>query len=688
MPGYEEYRKAAGSLVSVERFPGRWLDDDRYQFRTAEGEKIYDWRDGSLREAVVGLGLEESAGLEVGFFGPRAGFQARGRQRERVESGDGKVAVYREGNVYLTMGGEERRITPDGDLGRRLKYGTASWVYGEELEQRDAMGFSPDGRWLWVYRFDEGAVPDYFLTVGHGERRVRVEVEAYPKPGDPNPVVGLFVYDTQGGQLREVKVRPGVFDDGLGHYVYGIAFGADSRELFFHRMDRRQRTREFCAVDLASGSVRVVDRESVSAGWVEYGPLSDVRAGAGRRRGQSVVPGEMLILNEADGWANLYWLDVGRGERRQVTRLRSDVLRVLRVDEGRGEIWFVAGSGSEGAGDGAYRWQVYRVGFDGSGLKRLTDGRLHYSAEVNGSGTRMMVVGESSTDAPRLFAVDREGRVVKTVAAASADLGGFERVEWFPVRTLDGTATVWAKVSKPMGFDRTKRYPVLFDVYAGPLPQAWGTPVERFEASDVRASTGFLWVEVFGRGGNGRGRAFRQAISERLGIVEVDDIAAVARALGRFAWADRSRVGIHGVSYGGYAAAMALARYPELFHAASASSMVSDWRNYDTTYTERYMGLLPENLSVYEAGSVLTYVRAIRGDLMLFFGTADDNTHPANTLQLAQALTRAGRSFELQVGVDQGHAGLGFARMMEFFVERLRVGTRMGAGAMTDWSGR
>ncbi|MEZ5162999.1 MAG: prolyl oligopeptidase family serine peptidase [Fimbriimonadaceae bacterium] len=177
-------------------------------------------------------------------------------------------------------------------------------------------------------------------------------------------------------------------------------------------------------------------------------------------------------------------------------------------------------------------------------------------------------------------------------------------------------------------------------------------------------------MNVYVRDGNGRGRDFRQAIYRKMGIVEIDDFAAGAMALKQFPWADTSRVGIYGTSYGGYASAMAILRYPDLFHASSASSMVSSWTQYDTTYTERYMDLYENNKEGYERGSTLTYAKDLKGWLMIYYGTADDNTHPSNNDfdQRVAATTQVVRS---QVGVDRGHSGVNYERMMEFFVERL-----------------
>jgi dipeptidyl-peptidase-4 len=182
---------------------------------------------------------------------------------------------------------------------------------------------------------------------------------------------------------------------------------------------------------------------------------------------------------------------------------------------------------------------------------------------------------------------------------------------------------------------------------------------------------GFLVARLDSRSAAGRGKKFLDSIYLKLGQVEVDDQAAGVKALGERPYVDRQRVGIHGTSYGGTTSALCLLRYPELFHAAVANSSVTDFRNYDSIYTERYMWLPQENKEGYDAGSAMTHADKLKGRLMLYYGTADNNVHPSNTLQLIRALQRAGKSFEVQIGPDAGHTAVSQPRMMEFFIENL-----------------
>jgi len=575
-----------------------------------------------------------------------------------VTTEDGKTAaVYRDGNVYLVeASGIETAVTSDGDLAKRIKYGTGSWVYGEELGQREAMGFSPDGKWLWYYRFDEGQVQDFYTLLRQRTPQVVLATEAYPKPGTPNPQVELYAYNVQTRQSTKIQVRPAAFDDGIGHYVHAVFWSPDSRELHFYRSNRLQNVREWCAANPATGTIRTIDVETYPNGWVEPGGL--------RNR-----VGELyLIRTENSGWSNLAWVDPSDGKRTTITSHKFDVLTVVRVDEANRKIYYSAFSGPH-----PYRLQLHSVNFDGSGDRRLTDPDLNHSVEVSPNGKGFVDTGDSSHVPPEVRILNSEGKV--TAIIKKSDISEFQQAghharELVSFPSLDGTTKLYAHIAKPNGFDPSKKYPVIIQVYGGPQSPG-GAPRDSWAISDDITNYGFLVVDIYGRGGGGRGQAFRQAVYKKLGIIEIDDQAAGAKYLTSLPYVDASKIGIEGTSYGGYASLMCLVRYPDLFAAACSSSIVSDWRNYDTTYTERYMGLLPDNAAAYDAGSTMTYAKNLKGELMIYYGTADDNTHPVNTMQMIAALQAAGKSFEVQVGPDAGHSGINNARMMEFFIERM-----------------
>jgi dipeptidyl-peptidase 4 len=197
---------------------------------------------------------------------------------------------------------------------------------------------------------------------------------------------------------------------------------------------------------------------------------------------------------------------------------------------------------------------------------------------------------------------------------------------------------------------------------------------------------GFLQLNLESRAAPGMGKRTLDSIYLKLGQTEMDDMAAGVKALWSRPYFDKARVGVYGTSYGGYSSAMLLLRHPDVFAAASASSPVTAWIHYDSIYTERYMWIPQENADGYTAGSAMTYAKDLKGRLLLYYGTADNNVHPSNSMQLIRALQQAGKSFDLQVGPDAGHSGVNQQRMMEFFIENLIV--RPGGSAVTTTAGQ
>jgi dipeptidyl-peptidase-4 len=592
---------------------------------------------------------------------PPGGPVARGRQALSATSPDGKMkAVYRDRNLWLTNGkGEgESAITTDGGEKDRIKYGTASWVYGEELFQRSAMWWSPDSKKLAYYRFDESQVADYYLALAQTSLQDKLDVEPYPKAGAPNPVVDLFVYDVAEKQAVRVDVRDGhMFDNNVvGHYVYHVSWSADGKELLFNRTNRRQNIMEFIAADPETGKCRVIVHEEWPDSWTENAP--PIRWLKDNKR--------FLWISERTGWRNLFLYDLSGKLLNSVTEHPFEVANIVRVDEDANLLWYMARDG-----DNPMKLQLHRVGLDGRGDQRLTDPAFLHNVDIAPDGKHFIDVIQSHDAPPVTRVCDSDGKVVAELAKSDTtkfDELGLKRVELFTYKANDGVTDLYGMLHFPSSFDPAKKYPLLVSVYAG--PQTNGAR-ESFTVPSALTEYGFLFATLDSRSAAGRGKKFLDAIYLKLGVTEIDDQAAGVKALGERSYVDKSRVGIFGGSYGGYASILCLLRYPDVFQAACASSPVTDYRLYDSIYTERYMWIPQENSQGYDAGSAMKYVDKLKGRLMIFFGTADNNVHPSNSLQLIQKLQRAGKSFDVQVGPDQGHSGISQPRMMEFFIENL-----------------
>jgi len=667
MPGYERFRKMSKEIpdsVKLGSLSVSWVEGGR-AFEYQKDGKRYKYDIAERRATEVPAPAAGKASAQQGQ-GRRAGVSRperpeRGRQFTTAFSPDGKwKAFYRDGNLWLsaTNATNALAITTEGSEKTRVKYGTANWVYGEELDQNTAIWWSTNSRKLAFYRFDESQVRDYYLTLDETKFQDRLNVEPYMKVGTTNPTVDLLVYDLESRKTTRADVREGKpFDNSvLGHYLYAITWSPDGKQLLFHRTNRRQNIMEFCAADPQTGKCRVLVREEWLPSWTENIPrLHWLRDGQ-----------RFLWVSERTGWKNFYLYHLNGALLATVTAHPFEVADIVRVDEQAGLLYYTARSG-----DNPMKLQLHRVCLDGHGDRRLTDPAFHHNVDLAPDGQHFIDVAQTHDTPPVTVLRDAEGRLVAELARS--DLRRFKELRLKPVELLkfkaaDGDADLYGMLHFPSDFRPRRKYPLLVSVYAGP---ATAGARETFTLPNALTEMGFLVATFDSRSASGRGKQFLDAIYLRLGIVEVDDQAAGVKALWRRRYVDKRRVGMFGTSYGGTVSATCLLRYPEVFQAACANSAVTDYRNYDTIYAERYMWIPQENKAGYEAASVMSYATNLQGRLLLFFGTADNNVHPANALQLIQALQQAGKSFEVQVGPDQGHTAVNRDRMMEFFIQSL-----------------
>ncbi len=665
MPGYEQYQKMsreAGAAFKSGALQVAWRDGGQALEYRKDGKLWrYDIATKQVAEATGSTGAPpQQFGRRGGGGGPE-----RGRQFDSASSPDGKLkAFYRNRNLYLSdaNGGNEIALTTDGSEQKRIKYGTASWVYGEELDQTTAMWWSPNSKQVAFYRFDESPVPDYFLQLDQTKLQSKVDTEAYPKAGAPNPVVDLLIYDTETKKAVQVDVRDGKpFENSVvGHYVYDVRWSPDGSELFFNRTNRRQNILEFTACAPATGKCRVIVREEWLPSWTENHP--EIRF---------LKDGKRFIWeSERTGWKNYYLYDLSGKLLATLTNHQFETARITQVDEAAGVLYYTAHSG-----DNPMKLQLHRVALDGKGDKRLTDPAFNHTVNLAPDAKYFVDVAQTHRLPPVTRLLDIEGKVVAELAQSDVsklDQLGFKRNELFSYKAADGVTDLYGILSFPSNFDPSKKYPLLVSVYGGPATNGAN---ENFSPGSSTTEYGFLVARLDSRSAAGRGKRFLDAIYSKLGTVEIDDQAAGVKSLWSRPYLDKSHVGIFGTSYGGYASAMAILRHPDVFQAASASSPVTAWYHYDSIYTERYMWIPQENKEGYEAGSAMNYADKLKGRLMIYYGTADNNVHPNNSMQLITALQRAGKSFEVQVGPDRGHSGINQDRMMEFFIENLVLKT-------------
>lgn len=670
MPGYDRYQKMSPLMrgsVKQGALMVTWADDSKTFDYQLDGKK-YTYNVKKLKAVEAGV-AEAGPGGRFGGPGGRQGRPPqgfgerpdRGRQYTRAMAPDSSLlAFHKDRNLYISKpdGSGVIAITKDGNEKDRTKYGTASWVYGEELYQVTAMWWSPDGKKLAFYRFDESKIQDYYLQYKQLNIQDSVEIEPYTKVGANNPVVDILVYDVASKKITKMDVRDGQpFDNKIvGHYIYGISWTTDGSELLFHRTNRKQNIMELCAANPSTGKCRVVVHEEWLPSYTDNTPMMRYLKDNNR----------FIWVSERNGYKNFYLYDLSGKLLATLTNHPFEVDNIVKVDEEAGYLWYMARSG-----DNHMKLQLHRVGLDGTGDIRLTDPAWNHRVSLAPNGKYFIDIAQTHDQPPFTQLVDVKGKILAKLA--ESDLTkfnelGLKKVEMFTFKSADGVTELHGMLQFPSDFNPNKKYPVIINIYGGPETNSAS---ENFSTPTSLTEYGFLVASFDARNAAGRGKKFMDPFYGHMCIVEMDDFAAGMKSLWNRPYVNKERVGICGTSYGGTTSAACILRHPEVFTASCAMSAVCDQRNYDNIYTERYMGLLDENLAGYEATCLGNYAANLKGRLMIYYGTSDNNVHPSNSLQLIAALQKAGKSFEVQVGPDQGHTALNFDRMMEFFIENL-----------------
>jgi dipeptidyl-peptidase 4 len=567
-----------------------------------------------------------------------------------------RVGFVRDNDLFVAEIGTGREIRLTHDGSEDIINGTFDWVYEEELDLRDGWRWSPDGRRIAFWQLDQSPVP-VFHMVDELQLYPRLIPLKYPKAGDANSHARIGVVAAEGGDIRWMEAT-----SAGDHYLARMDWAASSDELVIQRLNRHQNRLEVMLADAATGRTRQLFAETSEA-WVDVD--FDLTWLAGGR--------EFLWTSERDGFRHIYVVPRSGGAGRPLTRGSWDVATLHGVDERGGWVYF---TGTEA---GPAQRQLYRVRLNGRGLERLSRDAGHHAPHFNPTLSHY-IDAHTSFGQPAAISLHRaDGTAVRTLVdnARVRERLGAERLgahEFFSFQTRDGTA-LHGWMIRPPDFDPSRRYPVVMHVYGGPGSQrvldTWaGT---RYLWHQMLAQQGYIVVTVDNRGTGGRGAAFRQSVYLRLGQLETSDQIEAARHLAALPYVDGARIGIWGWSYGAYLAALALARGGELFRGAIAVAPVTDWRLYDTIYTERYMRTPAENPEGYRLGAPAQHVAGVRGRLLLVHGSGDDNVHFQNSAMLVDALIREGKQFDFMMYPNRNHsigAPLHLYRMLTEWIVR------------------
>jgi dipeptidyl-peptidase 4 len=566
---------------------------------------------------------------------------APGVEEEATFSPDGRlVAFVRDFNLYVAdvASGTARALTTDGHAA--LLNGKLDWIYQEEIYGRGtyrAYWWSPDSSRLAFLQLDEAPVPE-FTVVDHLPYRQGLEVYDYPKSGDPNPKAKLGVVRVTGGAPTWIDTESYTGGEFL---IVDVTWSPDSRAVVYQVQDREQTWLDLNAASPMVGATpRRLLRETSKA-WVN-------------RQDDNVAwlkDGSFLWFSERTGFKHLYHYKADGTLIREVTDGKWEVRTLHGVDETSGWIYF---SGTERSPIGS---DVYRVKLDGSGLKRLSEALGTHTARFNPSFTHYI---DDWSDAAtptqsRVYTVD--GAAVRTIdegrVAALADYR-LSKPEFLQVKARDGFV-LEAMIIKPPDFDPSRKYPVLQQTYAGPHSQtvrnAWSSGGLY---NQLLAQKGIIVWACDNRTASGKGAESTWPVYRNFGELELRDIEDCLTWLKKQPYVDAARIGINGWSFGGFMVSYALT-HSKSFAMGIAGGSVTDFRDYDSIYTERYMSLPQHNPEGYKKSAPRFAAKELSGKLLLLHGLIDDNVHVQNTIQFAYELQKAGKPFEMMLYPKSRH---------------------------------
>ena len=563
---------------------------------------------------------------------------AAGKEEEPAWSPDSKrIAFVRENDLHVVelATGREQRLTTDGSAD--ILNGKLDWVYQEEIYGRDihrSHWWSDDSSSLAYLQLDERGVPRFTL-VDEVAEPLGVEVTPYPRPGDRNPKVRLGIVKIAGGSTRWIDLSSYAASDPL---VVDVAW-TPRGEVAYQVQDREQTWLDL-NISNADGRPRRILRETTPA-WVDS-----------HGSPYWLADGTFLWLSERDGWKHVY--HVGR-DGNVIRRLTAGEWEARALHGADGRAGWVYFSGTERSPIGS---DVYRVRLDGSGFTRLSERAGTHLAAFPRSLSRYADVWSDLSTAPqvRVHAADgtETGVIVAAPIPALAEYR-LQRPELVQVATRDGFV-MEAMMIKPPGFDPARRYPVLQSTYAGPhaprVKNAWGE-INHLFLQLIAQQGVIVWV-CDNRSASGKGAVSAWSAYKRLGVTELADIEDGIAWLRRLPYVDPARIGIEGWSYGGFMTSYALT-HSTSFAMGIAGGPVTDWRLYDSVYTERFMGLPAGNDAGYADTAPRRSARSLHGRLLLIHGAIDDNVHPQNTLQFAHELQKAGKPFRMMLYPKSRH---------------------------------
>ncbi|MDI3527677.1 MAG: dipeptidyl-peptidase 4 [Tenuifilum sp.] len=563
-----------------------------------------------------------------------------GAQMNAAFSPDGKkVAFVRDNNIFIVdlPSFEEKQITFDGNYNSIIN-GAADWVYEEEFALTTGIQWSPDSKKIAFYRFDESRVKLFNMTTYNRELYPENYTFKYPKAGEENSIVTIHVFDLESNSTKKMDVGPET-----DQYIARIKWMPLSDKLCMIRLNRLQNQLDILVADVTTGNSEVAFSESNKYYIEEVGDDYLTITPDGKK---------FILTSERDGYKHIYIYDIQSKKITQLTSGTNEVSAIYGFDTKNKVIYF------EGYDQSPLRKAVFSVNLEGE-VKKLSPKSGTNSAVFSRDYKYVMIYNSSIIEPLSVVLFTTKGKQVRVMEdnhSLKERLSKYNipQKEFFTFKTSEGLELNGYMV-KPLNFDSTKQYPVMMYQYSGPGSQ---TVLDRFRIGwdEYLATLGYMVVCVDGRGTGGRGEQFKKMTYGQLGYYESIDQIETAKYLQTLPYVDASRIGIWGWSFGGYMSSLCLFKGADVFKMAIAVAPVTNWRYYDSIYTERYMGLPQDNPLGYDNNSPINHVDKLKGKFLLIHGTADDNVHFQNSIEMIEKLVQAGKQFDVMVYPDKNHS--------------------------------
>lgn len=588
------------------------------------------------------------------------------KQSYATFSPDGtKVAFVRENNLFMVNieDGNLSAVTTDGKKNQIIN-GFADWVYEEELSLSKVFYWAPDGSKLAYMRFDESKVPMYNMQKWNGLYPEDYTFK-YPKAGETNSDVSLHVYDVASKKTIEVSI-----DNEKDIYIARAQWLPDGKSLSIIKLNRLQNKLQIYQGDPVSGKSKLIYTD-IADTYIDIDQVDDLTY---LSDGQSFI-----ISSERSGYKHLYHYSIDGDLIRQITSGNWGVVDFSGIDEGKKLLYYRSNEIS------SIEKHIYVVDLKGKKSKRLSNKAGVHSVDFSSDFKYYTSTHSSSSSPPRTALFSHKGEEIKVLrenddAITKGEAYGFGKIEFFRIAAANGDSLNCYMI-KPTDFDNSKKYPLLMHTYGGPGSQRvmnqWSS-VNGNLWHHYLTQQGYIVACVDNRGTGGKGRDFQHITYERLGKFESEDQINAAKHFATLPYIDEDRVGIWGWSYGGYLSSLSLLLGNDVFKAAISVAPVTNWRYYDTIYTERYLGKPQDNPDGYDQYSPKTHVEKLEGSLLLIHGTGDDNVHFQNAVEFQNALIKANKQFDSFYYPNRNHGIYGgntrlhlYTMMSNFILEKL-----------------